>query len=388
MKSKKIAFLMNSSILGGAERSMVLQTSFLDEKIEKTFFIPVINNNMKSTEKLVTLIKQSGEVDIRYYDFPKSLFSISRSGKGSNLIFVLLSFLKISFTYKKLKIDDFDIIWANGNKVGLSAFIFSKIFNFKNKFIWHFRDYPERSRKFRLIWRFLKKKNKFDLTLIGNSLSVSDDLKQVTSNQVSVESIYNPVSELKRRFPVFMNNELCIGIVGMLAPWKGIHEIILWSSLFEKELMDLNICSIRVYGDEIYQTAGEHTGYKQELVDLKSKLNAKLIDFCGLEDPSEIFDKIDIMIHSSLRREPFGRVITESFSAGVPVISTGIGGAGELVEHMSTGQIYSPGDYQGLFDCVKKYIEDENFRNEIIQNAILKRKSIEEQIKSELAKIV
>src|SRR5690606_1107486 len=88
---------------------------------------------------------------------------------------------------------------------------------------------------------------------------------------------------------------------------------------------------IRIYGDNIYQTSGDHQGYKEQLEVISRMLKRLPVNFCGLKTPKEIFAEIDVLVHSSIAPEPFGRVIVEAMANGVAVLSTGLGGAQELV---------------------------------------------------------
>jgi len=118
------------------------------------------------------------------------------------------------------------------------------------------------------------------------------------------------------------------------------------------------------------------------------KFPSSLIRFCGLKRPQEIFNEIGILIHTSLRSEPFGRVIVEGFSAGVPVISTCLGGAGELVRSEQNGLKFLPYDYAGLLNRVKKIIESDQFRSSLVQEAQSDLEKIELMVREELKRII
>jgi glycosyltransferase involved in cell wall biosynthesis len=385
--TKKIAILLNTPILGGAERSIVQQVKLVSDLYNCTFFIPLIEGRREHSDDLSLLIKEN-KGHIQYYNFPKNIYRISRSKLYFNPFSLFLSFFSLMFSYKRIGLSEFDIVWCNGNKVGLSALIYSYIFRYKNKFIWHFRDYPSRSRKFRFIWRVLECKYLFSTLLIGNSQSVSEELKKVTNKKVAVKTVYNPVEDYGNIENEIDKSGVTIGFAGMFAPWKGIHELVVWASIYEDELKNINVKNIKIFGDEIYLTQGEHSGYRNQLNNLLCKFPSSLIQFCGLLPPSKIYSQIDILVHTSINPEPFGRVITEAFSAGIPVISTGLGGAGELVLQDYSGLTYYSNDYEGLYSNVKQLVEDDNLRNQIISNAKLKRLETENLIKSSLLKIL
>jgi glycosyltransferase involved in cell wall biosynthesis len=385
--NKKIAILLNTPILGGAERSIVQQIDLLGKNYDYTFFIPIIQGRDNQAEQLVALIDRL-DANILFFEFPQEIYKVSRSQFGINPFKIGLSFISLLHEYKKMNLSNYDVIWANGNKVGVSSLLYCFIYRYRNTFVWHFRDYPSDGRKFSLIWKLLSNKFKFKTQLIGNSISVSKELSRVTSNKTPVKTIYNPVSDYSTSSDEFKQNDITIGFAGMFAPWKGIHELILWASLYEQKLLELQITKIRIFGDEIYLTSGEHSGYKNQLEELLCKFPNSLVEFAGIVPPDQIYKETDILIHTSLDPEPFGRVITEAFSAGIPVITTGLGGAGELVEDNQTGIIHFSNDFSGLFLKVKEIIVNSKFRDKIITNAKTKRMQIESQIKKGIQDIV
>jgi glycosyltransferase involved in cell wall biosynthesis len=173
----------------------------------------------------------------------------------------------------------------------------------------------------------------------------------------------------------------------MLAPWKGIHEIILWASMYESELKNIGIEEISIFGANIYHTSGEHNHYTEDINTLAKKVNSSLVVFRGQEKPSDIFNDIDLLIHYSLDAEPFGRVIIESFVNKVPVVSTALGGAGEMVEHNQTGFVVSKYDKQGLFEIVKLISQNKKLREEIVTKAFEKANFIESTVEQNMHRL-
>jgi glycosyltransferase involved in cell wall biosynthesis len=156
--------------------------------------------------------------------------------------------------------------------------------------------------------------------------------------------------------------------------------VVLWAKLYEKELKELGVEKIKFYGADLYITNGEHVGYAQQLNLLMKKLKPELVSFEGNKEPQEIFSNIDCLIHYSLEPEPFGRVIIEAFNYKVPTISTGMGGAAELLINNITGIKTNKYDKHHLFESVKKIITDNGFRQNITENAFNKSVEIEKNI--------
>jgi len=61
---------------------------------------------------------------------------------------------------------------------------------------------------------------------------------------------------------------------------------------------------------------------------------------------------VDIVVHTSIAPEPFGRVIVEGMLARRPVIATAAGGALEIIDDEHTGRLVPPGDPDVLAEAV------------------------------------
>ncbi len=339
---KKIAVILNTSEVGGAERSVLLQSTLVNDS-EFDFFIPKLSEEIPPIRDYI-------EEKIRFkqiieFKLPKSYYNISRNSfRGMFSAFFSLFFLFKNIFF--LKINAYDVVWLNGNKVAYPFVVILYLKRFKKKIIWHLRDYP--SKHLKILSFFFKRLN---IQFIANSHSVASAMKKV-SDTLPIDVIYNPVGATNSisRDTKIKN----IGIVAMFTPWKGIHQVISMVNMYEKELKELGIENVLIYGDAIYKTLNRDHEYKEELKQL-SKSN--LITFKGLVPSKEAFTNIDILIHSSIKEEPFGRVIAEAFQYKIPVISTGLGGSGELVHNNKTGLIFTNFDYDGLFQCIKKIID-------------------------------
>lgn len=369
-RRERIYCFFNGPYLGGAERSFVLQAANLKElrpDNEFQFFIPYFGD-LKETEKIKNFLIINGfrENTIRYYLYSPTLYKLSRSSSWQ----IIPWFFKVIFglfvtisNLSRLKFDAPDIWWVGGNKVGFVVYLLGIISSFKGRFLWHFRDYPYDKGFYKIVWKLYRLPHQFKLEAIANSYSVTNELKKYSGSFSKVHTLYNPVGQIS-----FHSNEkhLRIGTASMMAPWKGVQPLVLFALLYEKELRSLGLESFEVYGDEIYKTDGGHLGYKKNLEDLVEKYNSSFVKFKGLCPPEDIFKNLDIFIHGAIKPEPFGRVVVEAYMGGAGLISTGLGGSGELIENDKTGLIFIPYDYSGLFECIKKLTTEKRF--EIIQN--------------------
>jgi glycosyltransferase involved in cell wall biosynthesis len=168
---------------------------------------------------------------------------------------------------------------------------------------------------------------------------------------------------------------------------KGVHEVYFFAWFYERELKALGIKKIRLYGDNVYETKGDHSNYKNDLKKMIEKMPTDLIEFAGLKSPETIYSEIDCLIHYSTRPEPFGRVIAEAFATSVPVITTGLGGAGEIVDHELNGFKTILYDRKDLIEKIEM-LKDINIRTRITKNGLDKINRMEKDIENKMLKVL
>lgn len=373
---------MNTNELGGAERSLIFQLINMSEG-QLTFFIPKISESTR----LELFLRDSGFSNIEYYNYPHSLYSISRSELSIKFSVFMDCVRMLKGLNKSLRLDSFDMVYLNGNKAAFLFLIKNKFTKFEGRVVWHLRDYYHSSRLTDFIWNFLKKGLDKKLSFICNSKSVKKSLETSPWSSFPASVIYNPVgANLPKRDS---SREIkTIGFVSMMAPWKGVHEIILWSKLFEDELRKLGITNVKIYGENIYKTSGGIHSYRDQLKKLHQKFNSSLVTFEGNKDPKEIYQEIDCLIHYSIQPEPFGRVILEAFEAGIPVISTCLGGASELVQSQVTGLKVYPHDREGLFLAVEQVALNKAKTFRLIKCGIERSKDIQKNIAKSMREVL
>jgi len=85
---------------------------------------------------------------------------------------------------------------------------------------------------------------------------------------------------------------------------------------------------------------------------------SKNIKFLGFVKSEDIYSKVDVVIVPSLWNEPFGRIIIEANSYGVPVIGSNRGGMPEIIRHEKTGFIFNADKEDDLLKYIKMFIDE------------------------------
>jgi glycosyltransferase involved in cell wall biosynthesis len=352
----KIACFFNGPYLGGAERSFILQAARLKKlgSFKFDFVIPYLNDRMDVKPLTQELIRYHFKRDdMTLFPYDKKLFSFSRQHKFVRLFGVIFGLMKTVRTLTSYELRYHSHWWVNGNKIGFICFLYAFLFRYKGQFLWHFRDYPATHGFWRYVWLLLRLPLPFELKIIANSYDVADSLSQLNLKNVHV--LYNPVEQIRsaESVKVSVKDKFHVGVVAMFAPWKGLHDIIHFAAMYEEKLKGIGVDRITIFGGALYETQGDHDCYGDELNQLCDKLKPSLISFAGLQKPEDIFSTIDLLIHPSLRAEPFGRVIVEAYAADVAVLSTGLGGAGELIEDRVNGCTYNRQDPFSFFQGIE-----------------------------------
>ncbi|HSB78721.1 MAG TPA: glycosyltransferase [Candidatus Methylomirabilis sp.] len=164
-----------------------------------------------------------------------------------------------------------------------------------------------------------------------------------------------------------------LGIVGRLVPIKDHPTLFQAMALLEA---NEGAPHLAVVGD------GER---RMELQRLASSLHLhSRIHFLGWRNDLEaILGELDVVICCS-RNEGTPLALIEAMAAGVPVLSTDVGGVGDVVVHGETGWLVPPGDPQALAQAVRHLVAAPALRARLAaagQAAALQRYGVEELIR-------
>lgn len=147
--------------------------------------------------------------------------------------------------------------------------------------------------------------------------------------------------------------EFKVAIIGQIARWKGQDVFIKAAKILHSKYPQIKFLLI---GDVLFKKE-EELLFKDHLVELAKKCD--FIQFLGhKENIQELMKDIDILVHASIREEPFGRVIIEGMAANTPVIAACLGGPLELIEDNVSGLLYPPGDYKKLAEKIEQLYLD------------------------------
>ena len=162
-------------------------------------------------------------------------------------------------------------------------------------------------------------------------------------------------SALRSEFNTPLNAKVVIQ-VSRMEPWKG-----------QRQLLRA-LGGLREMPDWIAWFAGgaqlpHETEYLESLRNEVQRLGiSERVRFLGhRRDVPRLLAASDVFCQPNESPEPFGIVFIEALYAGLPVISTAIGGASEIVDD-SCGRLVPPDSLEALAEALRETLTDDTFR--------------------------
>lgn len=159
-------------------------------------------------------------------------------------------------------------------------------------------------------------------------------------------------SLLYRKSTVNENNDEILKLlyVGRISPVRNLDPII-------KAMKSVDNVKLRIVGKEVAHTGAGNVGYYDKLKKLATDLNlSSKIEFVGAKYGEELLNEYknsDIFIYTSFI-ENFGQPILEAAATGLPIISTPVGIANDIVINNETGFLVDYDDPNQIVDAINK----------------------------------
>ena len=258
-----------------------------------------------------------------------------------------------------------DIIHTNGFKMHLlGAWTRPR----RTLLFWHIHDYVSPRR---LMRRLLRPFRGACAAAVVNSKSVAEDLARALPG-LRIVPIYNAIDmqrfspagarmdlDARAELPPAAPGTIRVGLIATYAHWKG-HKVFL--DALARLPQDAPVRGY-IIGGPIYRTAGSQwTALELQQEAARLGLTGK-VGFTGfLEDTPAAMRSLDVIVHASTAREPFGMVIIEGMACGKPVIASQAGGAAELFVDGEDALGHPPGDAAALARQIQRLASDGQLR--------------------------
>jgi len=251
-----------------------------------------------------------------------------------------------------------DLIHLNNSSDDLAAILTAKWF--KLPCISHHRDFEWNSPRSRWLAARVDHHIAISGEIKKNLMDLGIDEKKITILHDPVDqSEFDPklnIENLVREFGK-QPNELFFGLFGRVVEWKGQAVFLNAAAEVFKKVPNSRAF---IVGD----TAEGPPDYLEDLKESARKLGitSKVI-FTGFrQDVPAMMKLMDVVVHASIRPEPFGMVVAEAMTMEKPVVATSGGGILDMIEDGMEGLLVPLGDSQKMADAIIRLLEGEALR--------------------------
>jgi glycosyltransferase involved in cell wall biosynthesis len=156
----------------------------------------------------------------------------------------------------------------------------------------------------------------------------------------------------------------CLGAIGNIQEWKG--QAVLVEAMARvvdavPEARALIVGGVHRAGAAYYEQL------QARIRDLHLDRSLSITGF--RHDIADVMNALDVIVHTSVRPEPFGRVILEGMLLGKAVVATAAGGVPELIREGETGFLVPPGDAARLAGRLIPLLHDSALRQSVGKRA-------------------
>jgi glycosyltransferase involved in cell wall biosynthesis len=342
----KILFLDQSSQIGGAELSLLdIASAYRDNCLVSLFEAGPYGHLLDQHHIPVQILPHYPLKARKNSNFWQSLDNIK-------------PLLQMATQVAQLS-QQYDLIYANTQKALVVGAIASWLSH--RPLVYHLRDILSADHFSSFNRRLLVSlANRFASKVITNSRATQAAFGSAGGRLELTSVIYNGFNPMQyqnlaaKRAQIQQQYDLqghfVVGHFSRLSPWKGQHVLI--EALTQ---CPFNTIALLV-GDALF---GEQAYVQQLHQQVKALGLESRVRFLGFQaDIPAIMSTCDLIAHTSVAPEPFGRVIVEGMLCGKPVMATAAGGAIELITHDETGWLIPPGDAQQLASMINRCHHD------------------------------
>lgn len=205
---------------------------------------------------------------------------------------------------------------------------------------------------------------------VANSEATRDDLRELDIPTERICVVHPPVDlsrfdgrracESQRREFGLREGQPCFGVVGHLLEWKG-QDVFLRASRAVLEAIP---------EAKSFVIGGSPTGsndYEESLRRLAVELGiGDRVVFTGFRrDVPQLLSMLDVVAHTSVSPEPFGRVIAEAMAMGKPVVASAAGGPLEIIRSGMNGFLVPPGNHEALAAVILRLLRDRSLAEQV-----------------------
>jgi glycosyltransferase involved in cell wall biosynthesis len=350
----KVLFLDDKTTLGGAELCL----------------LDIAQDNLGTSQVVLFAdgpyrrrLEEVG-IDVEVLPAPKTVSGIAREGRFGRDLLAVPDILRLARRLAKLS-RRYELLYANSQKTLFIGALAGLLAN--RPVIWHqhalmakrslTRDYHFTPAHRRLI---VLLSNRLIKRVIANSNAAAKALVEAGARAEHIRVVYNgidstPFEAVTAAEVEGLRRELglagvqVVGAFGRITPWKG-------QSVLLEALPYLPDVHALVVGEAKSEERAYAEALRQQSKDLGLEDRVHFVGF--RRDIPQLMRLSDVVVHTSVAPEPFGRVVVEGMLAGRPVVATRGGGVLEIIDDGDNGVLVPPGDPKALAEVLRALLMD------------------------------
>jgi glycosyltransferase involved in cell wall biosynthesis len=253
-----------------------------------------------------------------------------------------------------------DVLYANSQKSWVVAALLA--WRYRRTVVWHLHDIMSDVQFDQLLARTaIGLANRTAAAVIANSKTTAKAFAAAGGRRSLVHVVHNgidvaPFNAVTPSQLAALRREigggtatLTIGLFGRVAPWKGQH--VMLDALAELPDVSVAVVGAPLFGEHEYWAELERHAAKPAVAG-----RVKMLGFRG--DVAALMQAVDVVVHTSISPEPFGRVVVEGMLARRPVVATAMGGVLEIIDDGIDGVLVPPGDPAALAAAIRALAAD------------------------------
>ncbi|TDV39101.1 glycosyltransferase involved in cell wall biosynthesis [Paraburkholderia caballeronis] len=335
----RVLAIDQSGVLGGAELSLLEVVKGLRARIDVVLFDDgPFREALDAAGARVEVLAANG------------LRHVRRDGGAAPRLSMLTGIASLVRATRR-RARDADVLYANTQRAMVIGVIAGKLA--RKPVVWHLRDIVSADHFGRVQRAVIKGCAKLGLAhVIANSeasASVFAALTNFDAKRIDVVhngvdeapfDALNGVSQAQLRERIGLPRDVfLVGAFSRLARWKGQH--VLLEALLKERDVHAVFVGAPLFGEDAYDAELRAFVAAHGLADR--------VHFLGFRhDIAACMRAVDVVAHTSITPEPFGRVVVEGMLARRPVVASRDGGVTEIVEHGANGLLCKPGDADEL----------------------------------------
>ena len=352
----RVLAIDQSGVLGGAELSLLEVVKGLRARIDVLLF---------DDGPFREALDQAGaSVEVLAAD---GLRNVRRDGGAAPRLAVLAGIASLVRGTRR-RARDADVLYANTQRAMVIGVLAGKLA--RKPVVWHLRDIVSDEHFGRVQRAVIKGCAKLGLAhVIANSEASAQVFAALTKfDRKRIDVVHNGVDDapfealngvsqaaLRERIGL-PRDAFIVGAFSRLARWKGQH--VLLEALLRERDVHAAFVGAPLFGEDAYDAELHAFVAANGLQDR--------VHFLGFRhDIAACMRAVDVVAHTSITPEPFGRVVVEGMLARRPVVASRDGGVTEIVEHGENGLLCTPGDAAELAATIASLRDDPALRERL-----------------------